>query len=209
MAEVEGDEGRALARGIRADLIIALSALLVSSLAMAATWWQTRVIQQQLSAQVWPYIATPGSLSTTNVQIKIENDGLGPAILRSEVVTVDGKPMGNFIDVLHALLGPHIAARSGPHTPISLSMSASLPGEVLRPGQADTLVSFTSKKFVPQLARAFGRIAIRTCYCAILPGTCWLKDSRSVRDPEPVSACREIPDDLMHVNLARTMNGAY
>jgi hypothetical protein len=44
-------------KGFRIDLIIALCALVVSSLATAAAVWQSHVVAQQLSSQVWPYVA--------------------------------------------------------------------------------------------------------------------------------------------------------
>jgi hypothetical protein len=86
---------------IRADMIIAICALLISSLACAAAVLQTRVIGQQLSATVWPYLdySTSTSNNTGNsgprvmdeTTISVTNDGLGPAIIKQAGVTIDGR----------------------------------------------------------------------------------------------------------------------
>jgi hypothetical protein len=202
-------DGDPTARAIRFDLIIALSALLISSLATGASWWQarvlvaqTQVLQDQLGAQVWPYISvsmdTDGS---STVKINIANDGLGPAVLRSAVVTVDGVPRANFIDVMHAILGPNLVARAHGDR-IGLSLSAGAPGSVLRPGESVQALGLKSKRYAVPLLRAYKRMNFRTCYCAIIPGKCWQTDSASLRDPQPVQACPVIASDLLHAPIA-------
>ncbi len=53
-----------IVRGVRFDLAIAVCALLISTIAAGASWWQARVMQaqthvleEQLGAQVWPYVS--------------------------------------------------------------------------------------------------------------------------------------------------------
>jgi hypothetical protein len=80
-------------RGLRFELVMAVCAPLISTLATGASWRQvrvlqaqTQVLQEQLGAQVWPYI----SVSATG----------------------DGVPKSNFIAIMHAVLGPKLVARS-------------------------------------------------------------------------------------------------
>jgi hypothetical protein len=91
--------------------------LLISTLAAAASIWQARVVQvqsgvlqQQLGVQVWPYLSVSENIIGDTAQISIENDGLGPAILRSASAFVHGKSKPNFIAILNATLGPNIVA---------------------------------------------------------------------------------------------------
>src|SRR5579863_7489960 len=77
-------------RGIRLDLVIALCALLISTLAAGASFWQARVLQEQLGAQIWPYVGISEDFTGDSAEIGIANDGLGPAILRSATAAVDG-----------------------------------------------------------------------------------------------------------------------
>ncbi len=191
------------------DLVIAVCALLISSLATAASWWQTRVIQQQLSAQVWPYLDFSETLDGDAAQIAFANDGLGPAIVRSLVVSVDGKPSHGYVDVLHALLGPHIVARVPRGERMNAGFSYESPGSVLRAGQSVALFSLTNKHFALALIGAYPRLSFRTCYCAIVPGTCWLADTSSARDPQPVAGCPEIESDLLHASTKFTLDRRF
>jgi hypothetical protein len=196
----ERGEVSTLARGVRLDLVIAVCALLVSSLATAASWWQTRVIQQQLSAQVWPYVSTSAGIDHDVAQVSVTNDGLGPAIIRSATITVDGKRQRDFIAVMHAILGPGIVRRKPRGEHIALSMSETGPGSVLRVGDPFVLFSLTSKHFAAPFIRGFARVNTRICYCAIVPDTCWIQDSNTSQDPQPVHSCPQIADDLLHVS---------
>jgi hypothetical protein len=206
----DGDDVRQLARGVRLDLVIAVCALLVSTLATVASWWQTRVIQQQLSAQIWPYLTASETLSgPSSLKVSIENDGLGPAIIRSAVVTVDAHPVNGMIGMLHAIVGPHIFARVPHGEAIGLGMDTGSPGSVIRPGESLNLLNFTNKRFAPAVLAAYERVDFRTCYCAILPGTCWLKDSLSNDDPRPVPVCPEVPGDLLHQKVDSILEHAY
>lgn len=201
----EGERFANLARGVRLDLVIAVCALLVSSLATCASWWQTRVIQQQLSAQVWPYFNVDENVTPDRFSIVFKNDGLGPAVLRSVVIEVDGKPVGGFINMLHALIGPHLRARMRRGEKLDLDLSTLSSGDVLRAGETESVLSMTSKRFVPPLFDAFGRVGFRACYCAIVPGACWLTDSRLAQDPRPVSSCPAVDSSLLN-NSGDTIN---
>ncbi len=201
----ERDKVAALGRGVRLDLVIAVCALLISSVAAGASWWharvlvaQTNVLQEQLGAQVWPYVSFSTSLDGDAVRLSLANDGLGPAVLRSATLTVDGKPQHNFIAMMHAILGQHVLAqlRRGQRAGFGVDVSDETPGIVLRPGDTNTVFKLTSNVLAPRFASAFERIDIRLCYCAIIPGKCWQTASRA--EPQPVASCPEVANDLLH-----------
>jgi hypothetical protein len=199
----------------RLDLVIAVCALLISTLATAASWWQTRatyqqtqIIEEQLSAQVWPYVAFGEGINGDADSFTIENDGLGPAVVRSVAMVVDGQERTSFVDVLHAVLGPNIQGRRPHGQSIGITENSASPGFVLRPGDSQTMFAFRSKAFAAPLMRAAGRIDIRACYCAIVPGRCW-QTSNSSSDPHVVSACREDPHDLLHAKPAEDLFRPY
>jgi hypothetical protein len=193
-------------KGLRIDLLIAICALLMSTLATGASWWQTHVLQQQLSAQVWPYVSISSSLTASGVStISIRNDGLGPAILDSAVVLVDDKPQRNFVDVLHALLGPHLlrlAGKGKPHASLSVDFAGTGAGAVLRPGDDVTLLRLGNLQLAQRMMAAHTRMTIRTCYCAIVPGECWRSDSATTAPPQRTGSCPEIADDILHSDAA-------
>ena len=78
-------------RVFRIDILIAVCALLMSTLATAASWWQSRVVATQLSSQVWPYVAIATTTGPNGLELTVSNDGLGPAVIRSLQLAVDGK----------------------------------------------------------------------------------------------------------------------
>ena len=194
-----------LSKVVRLDLVIAVCALLISSLATAASWWQTRaswqqtkIIEQQLSAQVWPYLSVSETLDGDTTRVTLVNDGLGPAVLRSASAYVDGKPQANFVDVMHAILGPNLIARKPRGEKMSLGLSGEGVGSVIRAGETTTVLALTSKHFAPLFIRDYRRMTVTTCYCAIVPGTCWRSDSGSSGDPVPLAMCPDVPRDLLH-----------
>ena len=194
-----------IARGVRFDLVIAICALAISTFAAGASWWQarvlqtqTRVLQDQLGAQVWPYVSVTEGFRNDRARISLTNDGLGPAILLSAKATVDGVAKSNFIDILHAILGSNLVARSAKGERMGLSIDSAEPGSVIRPGNDSLTFSFTSKQFATAFVKGLDRLDIQVCYCAILPGKCWLADSRSALGPVPASSCPPISGDLLH-----------
>jgi hypothetical protein len=203
---------KSLERGIRLDLLIAVCALLISSLAMAASWIQSRetarqteVLEQQLGAQVWPYVGIDFTLDHANTAtIGIENDGLGPAVLYNLSATVDGKTESNFIEVLHALLGANLARRKPHGETMGVGLNGRGVGSVLRPGESSSLLQFTSKHFAPQVMFAYQRVNVRLCYCAIVPGKCRQAETAGNAPPQPVTACTVVPNDMLHANLMPT-----
>ncbi|MBV9718228.1 MAG: hypothetical protein JOZ77_02850 [Candidatus Eremiobacteraeota bacterium] len=202
----ETDREARVERGIRFDLVIAVCALLISTLATSASWWQARVLQaqtqvleEQLGAQVWPYVSVSVGFTGRRVDISISNDGLGPAVLRSVSAAVDNVPKSNFVDIMHAILGPNLVARSHRQGDnITFAIDGGGPGSIVRPGTAGVSFALTSKSFARPFVHAYRRLTFHICYCAIIPGKCWLGDSASMRDPMPVQSCPEIANDLLH-----------
>lgn len=201
----EEDSVSRIVRGVRLDLAIAVCALLISTLAAGASWWQARVmqaqtlvLQEQLGAQVWPYVSVTEGISGDTVAITVSNDGLGPAIVRSFSGIVDGVPRSGFIEILHALLGPNIVARKPHGERMAFAIDTGGVGSVIRPGDKSLGFSLTSKHFAQLLLAGYRRTNFRVCYCAIIPGKCWLNDSAVTREPAAVTSCPEIPNDLLH-----------
>ncbi len=102
-------------------------ALAVSIFALAIGAWQTRLMQGQARASVWPHLEL-GYTYNSNVDEngfiwRIDNNGVGPARVESVTLTLDGRPMKSWPDVLMAL---------GFHGEMRVS-TTSLAGEVIPP----------------------------------------------------------------------------
>lgn len=131
---------------------------------------QTKVLEEQLGAQVWPYVGVTESVNGDTITIGVSNDGLGP----------------------------HLVARTPRGEKIALGIDSSAPGSVVRPGDRGVGFSLASKHFARPFLEAQKRLNFRICYCAILPGKCWQRDSSADEDPKPVAFCPLDPKDLLH-----------
>jgi hypothetical protein len=186
------DETASLRRGIRLDLIIAVCALLMSSLATAASWWQSRVVAEQLSSQVWPYLTFQTTYDPNYVALDITNDGLGPAIVRSVVLTVDGKVYSDPRLAFRRIFRPEKGKASAQLRSIS-------PGTVIRAGADALLFRLNAGWASRQYAAASNRVDLRVCYCSVL-ANCWLISARDqAQDPHPVHSCADQGADQYRV----------
>jgi hypothetical protein len=191
------DENAALRRGIRTDLVIAVCALLVSALATAASWWQSHVVAEQLSSQVWPYLTFSTTYDPQYVSFEVDNDGLGPAIIRSAVLTIDGKPYADPVAAFRRVF------TRPKHGHFGARLSGISPGSVIRAGGATRLFRLDGDWAVRQFAAATkaGRFDFRVCYCSLL-GNCWLVSAKQqTEDPQAVRVCPPGGADQYHVGV--------
>jgi hypothetical protein len=168
-------------RVFRIDILIAVCALLMSTLATGASWWQSRVVATQLSSQVWPYVAIATTVGPSGLELGMTNDGLGPAVIRSVQLTVDGKPYPTFVEAERALLGPRAPLPHGTFGSIG-------EGSVIRIGGRVTLFKIENMPLVRAILPQSKRVDLRVCYCSIL-GDCWRRSILGAPDPVRVNVC--------------------
>lgn len=182
-------------RAFRLDFFIAVGALLVSALTAATLVYQTHVIGNQYAATIWPYLDATVSYPLDGESIELVNDGLGPALIRSAQLSIDGKDVPAWNNYFRILLGNRSIRRAfiaalkekDPH----LSSSSIGPSTTLRPGETFQLLNLE----LPGISyRAFltHTIQMRFCYCS-LNSSCWNLDVRTdasaSKEPAPVSQC--------------------
>ena len=173
-------------KGFRIDLVIAVCALLVSSMATVASVWQSRVVAQQLASQVWPYVAFQTTYDSKGVTLSISNEGLGPARVRWIRLLIDGKPQ-------HTLIGAMKFLQPHKEPEIRGSFSDLSPGHVIRVGGSSTLFRITNKPAIALIVKNYRRMLIESCYCPIIEGNCWIARSggqtSTPSDPQTVAVC--------------------
>ena len=173
----------------------ALTALGISGLALAVGAYQTRLMQTQARASVWPYVVIGFNYADfgerQGFDLHVQNNGVGPAVVQSTVVRLDGKPVKHWDDVIAALKKGH----EGESAQASLS---GLHGIVIPPStNRDTDVSAirtTDAALGKVLYGAIDRLGIDICYCSIYDD-CWTSHWLQ-RKPEPVSSCHETADEF-------------
>jgi hypothetical protein len=192
--ENSADTLTAAGRSRRAQLS-ALIALGISALALAVGAYQTRLMQTQARASVWPYLVSGFNYADfgerQGFELHIQNNGVGPAIVQSTVVKLDGKPVKHWNDVIHTLMNGH--AGETMHASF-----AGLRGIVVPPStNRDTdvpAIRTNDTALGKALYDASDRLGIDICYCSIYDD-CWMSHWLQ-RKPEKVSSCHETADEF-------------
>ncbi len=158
-------------KSFRLDFFIAVGALVVSALSAATLAYQTHVIGNQYAATMWPYLNLNATFSPQSETIAIDNDGLGPALVRSAQLSVDGRPVAGWAGYAHALYADpklHRYFRKG----IVLSLSSVDASTTLRAGDSKTIFALHFPDMVPTADVTTHALAMDFCYCS-LNDRCW------------------------------------
>jgi hypothetical protein len=170
--------------------IDAIAGGFVGVLALLVSTYNVYLQRQQVRAQVWPHV----ELSYSEVYSKedphfdfdVENTGVGPAIVRSIYVTVDGARVQRWGDVLdlarkrdpelmRALGGPGVAKEGLPYNHMGLARRVLPAGAHIR---AISIVG-VSEEHKEALHRLFDVARVSVCYCSTL-GDCWVTGGEAV-----------------------------
>ena len=166
-------------RAFRFDLFIAVCALLISAIAAFASLMQTRALQDQYAAAIWPYLSVDSTESSHGVTVDLTNDGLGPALVRSAQLHFDGRLVSGWGDAV-GMLTRDPAFHGAKRGVVSSQMSSLDASTTIRPGEALRLVSVTLSKNTPIKTLLRHEIALDVCYCS-LNDRCWTLHSTPSR----------------------------
>ena len=178
-------------RTFRLDLVVAFGALLISTVAAVATVYQTRVIANQFSAAVWPYVSFDSTNSPYSTELDIRKDGLGPAIIRTVELSWDGKAQPSIETLLQHLRASHpqmiAAIRAALRSGASMKVTTSTPtvGMVIPANSQHVVLKVEGAVMVARFRPEMRRLGLSICYCS-LTGNCWT-ESYENRDAEPTS----------------------
>lgn len=160
----------------RPDMIIALSALLVSLVTAAATIHSAMTNRQYARASLWPNLIVGMSYNETGFSYLAINRGTGPAKLEYMQVTVDGKPIKNWQQLSAHLPGVVQNIEQSQLVGGTITANQVLAGYVLKnPDNAKAMFELASK------------VEINTCYCSVYDD-CWMY-SEKTNHAEPIAQC--------------------
>jgi len=172
-------------RRFRMPELTSALALAVSIFALAIGAWQTRLMQGQARASVWPHLEI-GYTYNSNVDEnaflwRIDNNGVGPARIESVTLTLDDRPMKAWPEVLKAL---------GFDSEMRVS-TTSVAGEVIPPSlnretAIDTL-RINEREPAKAFKAAIDRFRMDICYCSVYDD-CWIAHWQQTK-VDAVDAC--------------------
>jgi hypothetical protein len=180
----EPSNGDSRRRGRDPEFWIAIGALLVSALAMLTSLLQTGIQRNQERAMVWPHVSAGSRYSGEGYSFVAANKGLGPALVRSVRLRVDGEVSADWSQVLDQVLGEAhgygwevIQVNDLADTILAAAESRVM---FAIPWDERTRAAFDGKQ----------RIEAEICYCSFLD-ECWI--STSGLDHTRVEDCPRSP----------------
>jgi hypothetical protein len=174
-------------RGRNWNALSAIIASLIGLLALCVSGYTAYIQREQVRAQVWPWLFAGNDDNSQS--IVVANKGVGPAIVRSAQMLVDGKPQRDWKRVLQALnLPPHEFAQ------------ATLNPNVLSPGEEVQIVKFLDKGDYQNFkAAATNHLTTDICFCSTLH-ECWMYTDQHLvgyksiaQLVKPIDQCPRLP----------------
>lgn len=186
-------------RASRIELVVAASAILISLASFWLAWQQTEAMDAQVKAMSWPYLQIEGGnydveADARVITFSLENAGVGPTRVAWFVLTHDGTPVGNFVELARAccLTPEDDVARLDDMNGVTGD-----PSPTLIPAGASELVFRLEHQpdfdaFWSKIDRARWKLRAEACHCSILD-QCWITDFES--EPRAVEACPAPPSE--------------
>ena len=167
------------------DRILSVSAIVAAIAAVLVAAYEARINREYQRISVWPRLQQANSFVPGEPYLRIvTNVGVGPALVRSVEVSVDGKLCRNWRDVTLAMIGKPMP---------ELIYSSFHAGAVLLPDKPITVLQLPPGEDALKFSEETkgGRLSIRICYSSLFE-ECWLSDSFEDY-PKAVSECRSDP----------------
>ncbi|MGH8283672.1 MAG: hypothetical protein ACRESE_07475 [Gammaproteobacteria bacterium] len=170
-------------RMVRWDAVAATIASLIGLFALIVGGYTAYIQREQVRAQVWPFLLARYSGNAS--EFLWINKGVGPAMIESVQVFVDGKPQHDWNGVIHAF-----------HLCTMKYQQSTLNGYVFPPGEQLVWIKFNNNTdFTRFLAAQRTGLVSKVCYCSTL-GECWILDrGRGTENSRtPVGDCPAVPE---------------
>jgi len=165
------------------EMIVGLSALVVSLVAVFVGIYSAYVERAYARASVWPGLEVYQSTYQSEFKYGINNNGTGPALIKQARVTLDGQPVENWRALFDAY-GLEVITYN----------QSQLSNRILPPqGVIEPVVIRGASNLSDFVDGQNARVNIELCYCSIYD-ECWLIDRVNVS--KPVKACTWPEHDL-------------
>ena len=158
------------------EMLVALSAIFISICALVATIYEANLERQNQLLSVWPRIIIQTNTGDHEYSISAVNKGLGPALIKTAKVTVDGKEANSWQEIFKEL------GVSDDYSQNSNELSSS----IISRDEAVPAIEIKSAKVGKKLREESKRIDVEICYCSVYDD-CWLVSKSE--QYKPVEQC--------------------
>jgi hypothetical protein len=160
---------------LSAEMITAITAVVIGIGAIGVSLYETTLVRQQLKGSAWPIVEGGFSYNEDGFRYFLTNSGVGPARIRSAEVTVDGEAVGDWQEFFERL-----------DLDVNRYVTSYVARGALPPGTVREILVLSPEEPVDRLYHLQDRVGISLCYCSVYDD-CWVKSMAD--DPVPVRAC--------------------
>lgn len=156
--------------GNKIEMLIAICALVSSLAAVFIAWDQGRVLRAQQHGAVFPVLQVEGFGHNTptysDLGVRVRNSGVGPALIESVILKVDGEVIDNFNTPLADLPETSSLTQTG------LTGRALAPGEIVTPIEMAWRREDVTVEQMAEIAIESQKWELNICYCSVFD-RCW------------------------------------
>lgn len=186
------------------DTVGSIAAIVIGACALFVAWDQAQIMRKQQHASVMPAVNVASGFSSNAdsfvMTVTISNDGIGPALIESASLHVDGKPVEDWPDLRDRLLPPAL------HDDFASNLDSAI-GMLAAGAKSDAIQLIwprnetTSAGFEALKARVFSADSAENyfsvCYCSVFD-KCWVAGpERNTSRPTHVKKCNDAGDDVV------------
>jgi len=183
-----------MGNGNKAEMLIAVCAVITSAIAVFIAWDQGRVMRAQQHGLVYPVLQADGYVSADphvrEIGVRFRNSGVGPALIESVDMLEDGQRLDNLNAYRDDLPGGYDLSWT------SMVGRAVAPGETINALRISWPADGISPMEQAGTAAKWGELTMRVCYCSVFQ-RCWEVDGLGENSPaRRVKACKRSEQDI-------------
>jgi len=173
---------------LRGDMLVGISAVFIGLCALAVSLYEASLMREEQRSAVLPMLELARSyyVDTENTEavgwrllLHAENVGIGPALVRDFVVTVDDVPQPDWRTSITSLVGTNV--------PIDYGQSQ-INGRTIPPERRVVMLDIPNDELASEILKQFDRLDFTACYCSVFD-ECWTTSYSRFGDSRPVEAC--------------------
>jgi hypothetical protein len=154
------------------DKILTFAAMFISCLALTVSIVQTRILQKQSQAAVWPRIDIWDSYGGDYYILEVVNQGVGPAIIKNIEYAFRDTVLYSVVDLIKYIGKQDRISRNGDDISINFGYSEIMKGRVIKPSEAIEIYNAKDSIGVRLGFEYFEELDIKIEYCSIYEH-CW------------------------------------
>jgi len=143
-------------------IFISFCAFFVSIYQTQALKLQTEIMQEQQHASVWPRLFAGRLTGPKTYNYNLQNDGVGPAIIKYVEISLDGKIYKTWEDILSSING---------EKDYSIYKSI-ISNRVIRPGEQVTMCGLRDVELINKMHKLNPKVTIDIYFTSVY-GRCW------------------------------------